>query len=107
MSEFVFRVKTMFKRDGNGRNFCGIDSHVLRPIITAFCFLSSFVVVVVSLKNFKSSAHRHGMEPFVFVDSAYLGKEDLLDVPLAPIPKSRTVVATIKETDLMIEQKVF
>lgn len=29
-------MRTMLRRPGKGRNFSGIDSHVLRPMTTAF-----------------------------------------------------------------------
>ena len=36
-THFISLLMTMLTRPGNGRNFCGIDSHVFLPIITAFC----------------------------------------------------------------------
>ena len=34
----IFLLNTILSRRGRGLYFFGIDSHVFRPIITAFCF---------------------------------------------------------------------
>ena len=44
------RVRTTLMRPGNGLNFEGMDSQVLRPMMTAFCLPGSAVLLVISLK---------------------------------------------------------
>ena len=48
---------------GRGRNLSGMDSHVLRPMMTAFFLDGSVVLEVSSLKYFMSPGRFHGSFP--------------------------------------------
>ena len=54
------RLRTTLIRPGSGRNFGGMDSHVLRPMITAFVNPGDGGVHVTSLKCLMSPGSRHG-----------------------------------------------
>jgi len=60
------RERTTFTRPGSGRNLSGIDSHVLRPMITAFSRSptpAEAVSVVIRLKYAMSPGRRQGSWP--------------------------------------------
>ena len=57
------RERTTFTRPGKGLNLAGIDSQVLRPMMTAFFFEGSEVFEVSSLKYFMSPGRCHGRVP--------------------------------------------
>ena len=59
----AFELTTTFSRSASGRNFSGIDCHVLRPMITAFRFSGLVVERVSCLKNAMSPRSRHGSAP--------------------------------------------
>jgi hypothetical protein len=46
---------TKFCLSFNGLNFAGIDSHVLRPMITAFCPSCVSVVVVAEISDLEAN----------------------------------------------------
>ena len=55
----------MLSLPGRGLNLAGMDSHDLRPMITALSLPVSCVSVVLSLKNFMSRLIRHGRPPLI------------------------------------------
>ena len=59
-STVVVRLKIMLIRPGNGLNLGGIDSHVFRPMMTAFVMPGDGGVDVTSLKCAMSPGSRHG-----------------------------------------------
>mmetsp|Transcript_34434 Transcript_34434/g.68393 ORF Transcript_34434/g.68393 Transcript_34434/m.68393 type:complete len:310 (+) Transcript_34434:1145-2074(+) len=72
------RLRTTLRRPGNGLNFGGIDSKVLRPITTAFTRPGTGDgIEVARLKNAMSVRRRHGR------------------VPPLPIPRDLSVAATM------------
>jgi hypothetical protein len=58
-----WRLRTMLRRPGKGRKRGGIDSHVLRPMITALAGAVPSLVVM-RLKAAMSPGRRHGSVPF-------------------------------------------
>ena len=70
----------MFNLSGRGLNFCGMDSHVFLPIITALRVFGFVVLVVTSLKYLISLRSLQGI------------------LPLYPIPKAGFNAATMIAT---------
>merc|ERR1719491_91619 len=64
IDSFPWRVSIILVLPSKGRNLGGIDSHVLRPIMTAFVSPGEGGVDVTFLKCFMSGARRHGKFPF-------------------------------------------